>query len=443
MKKRTLIRIFCFLLALFFVAAGLGFKYYKRAKAFQDEITYTYSRSLEEVNSSLNKIEVALEKVRYVTTPNQISVLAADIYTEAKIAKQAFSQLPTSGPALQNLNKFFSQIGNYTTFLAQKVIDGGEISDTEKQNIEALSVMAQNITDNFEVMQIEINSLGYWNDYLTNSLETAVADETFITSLNVLEESITDYPTLLYDGPYADNIYSKTSYLIESSNPISEETALTIAANALGIEKNELKVDNYDNGKISAVNIVYGEGTASVSINGGYLISFRKYNTGENIVLSYSQAQTKAEKFVSEILSKTFSVNYYFADNGVCVFNFARTENGVIYYPDLIKVGVDLSNGDVVFFDARAYIMNYAHREIKMPDEERFKTAREIISNSLSIKSSALCVIPTDGGYEKLCFEFLCKNNSGKEFLVYINTETLKEEQIFTVFKTNGGTLVK
>lgn len=442
-KKRTLIRIFCFLLALFFIAAGLGFKYYKRAKVFQDEITYTYSRSLEEVNSSLNKIEVALEKVRYVTTPTQMSVLAADIYTEAKIAKQAFSQLPTSQPAFQNLNKFFSQIGNYTVFLAEKVIDGGEISDAEKQNIEALSIMTQNITDDFEVMQIEINSLGYWNDYLINSLETAVVDETFIGSLNVLEESITDYPTLLYDGPYADNIYSKTSYLAENSKPIGEETALTIAANAMGIDKSELKIDNYDNGKIPAINIVYGEGTASVSINGGYLISFRKYNTGENGVLSYRQAQTKAEKFVAEILSKTFSVNYYFADNGVCVFNFARTENGVIYYPDLIKVGVDLSNGDIVFFDARAYIMNYTHRETVKPSEEKFELAKEKISSSLSIRSSAICVIPTDGGYEKLCYEFLCKNSSGKEFLVYINAETLKEEQIFTVFKTNGGTLVK
>ena len=443
MKKRTLIRIFCFLLALFFVAVGLGYKYYKQAKVFQDEITYTYSRSLEEVNSSLNKIEVALEKVRYVTTPSQMSVLAADIYTEAKIAKQAFSQLPTSEPALQNLNKFFSQIGNYTTFLAQKVIDGGEISDAEKQNIETLSVMAQNITDDFEVMQIEINSLGYWNDYLTNSLETAVVDETFMGSLNVLEESIIDYPTLLYDGPYADNIYSKTSYLVENSKPIGEETALTIAANALGIDKSELKIDNYDNGKIAAVNIVYGEGMASVSINGGYLISFRKYNTGEETVLSYQQAQTKAEKFISEILSKTFSVNYYFADNGVCVFNFARTENGVIFYPDLVKVGVDMSSGDIVFFDARAYIMNYAHREIIMPSEEKLGQAKERLSSSLTVKSSALCVIPTDGGYEKLCYEFLCRNSDGKEFLVYINTETLKEEQIFTVFKTNGGTLVK
>lgn len=442
MKKRTLIRILSFLFALLIVVSVFAYKFYNRAKGFQNEITYTYSRSLEEMNSSLNKIELALEKVKYVTTPAQMTTIATDIYTEAKIAKQAFSGLPTPQPAFENINKFFSQIGNYTAFLAEKVIGGGEITDTEKQNIGKLSTMAQTITDNFEVLQIEINSSKYWNEYFEN-IGAAVSADAFVESLNSLEESVSDFPTLLYDGPFSDNIYSKNSYLVGNSQSVSEETAIAIAANAMKINKEELTVDNYDNGKIPAVNIVYGEGMATVSINGGFLVSFRKYNVGEQSVLSYRQAQTKAEKFVSEILSKTFSVNYYFADNGVCVFNFARTENGVIYYPDLIKVGVDMSNGDIVFFDARAYIMNYAPRDLIQPSEEDFLKAKEMVSELLTIKSTALCVIPTEGGYEKLCYEFLCKNRENKEFLIYINALTLAEEQIFTLFKTNGGTLVK
>ncbi len=443
MKKRTFIKILSYLLALLAVVAVFGFKYYKRAQVFESEITYTYSRSLEEVNSSLNKINVALQKLPLISSAGQITQLATNIYTEAKIAKQAFAQLPTEQTGYQNINKFLSQVGNYTVFLAEKVIDGGEINDSEKQNIEALSGMAEKISESFGIMQMNINNNGYWAETLGDNIETIVADDMFLNSLNVLEESIIDYPTLLYDGPYSDHISSGTSYLAQNSQPITEETAFNIAANALRIDKEEITVDNYDNGKIPAINFVYGEGAASVSTNGGYLISFRKYNVGEEINLTYRQAQIKAEKFVAEILSQTFSVNYYFFDNGTCVFNFARTEGGVIFYPDLIKVGVDMSNGDIVFFDARAYIMNYKERSLNLPPEERIGEAKALLDGSLSVSSTSLALIPTDGEYEKLCYEFLCKNNKGKEFLIYINTETLKEEQIFTVFKTNGGTLVK
>lgn len=443
MKKRTFIKILSYLLALLAVVAVFGFKYYKRAQVFESEITYTYSRSLEEVNSSLNKINVALQKLPLISSPGQITQLATNIYTEAKIAKQAFAQLPTEQTGYQNVNKFLSQVGNYTVFLAEKVIDGGEINDSEKQNIEALSGMAEKITEGFETMQMNINNNDYWPQTLGEDIKIIVTDDIFLNSLNILEETIIDYPTLLYDGPYSDHITDATSYLVQNSQPITEETALNIAANALRISKDEIAVDNYDNGKIPAVNFVYGEGAASVSTNGGYLISFRKYNVGESSNLTYRQAQVKAEKFVSEILSQTFSVNYYFYDNGTCVFNFARTENGVIFYPDLIKVGVDMSNGDIVFFDARAYIMNYTQRDLNLPPPERLDEAKVLLNSSLSISSTSLAVIPTDGKFEKLCYEFLCKNNRDKEFLIYINVETLKEEQIFTVFKTNGGTLVK
>ena len=36
-----------------------------------------------------------------------------------------------------------------------------------------------------------------------------------------------------------------------------------------------------------------------------------------------------------------------------------------------------------------------------------------------------------------------CKNAKGNELLIYINTKTLESEQIFTLLKTDGGTLVK
>ncbi len=443
MKKRTFIRIIAYLLALLITATVFCLKYYELSKTYQNEIRYTYSRSFEEMNASLNKINVALAKLPFVTSAGQISQIATDIYTEAKIAKQAFSQLPTGELAYANVNKFFSQVGNYTVFLAQKVVDGGQISEAEKENITVLSNLAKDMSSSFTEMQISIESIGYWSEMLNQSMDDTVGTDIFMQSLNVLDESIIDYPTLLYDGPYSDYISSGSSYLIENSEAIDEQTAKTIAANALDIPTQEISLDNYDNGKISAFNFVYGEGVVSVSINGGYLISFRKYNVGEEPTLTYQQAKKRAEKFISEVYNEdNFLPNYYFTDNGTCVVNFALIENGVICYTDLVKVGVDMSNGDIVFFDARGYITNHKEREINEPIHT-LEEAQALIDSTLIIKSTATALIPTSGGYEKLCYEFLCKSKDDREILVYINAETLAEEDIFLVFKTNGGTLTK
>ncbi len=65
------------------------------------------------------------------------------------------------------------------------------------------------------------------------------------------------------------------------------------------------------------------------------------------------------------------------------------------------------------------------------------------INSDLEVEKTSITLIPTDGGGEVRCYEFLCRSESGGEILVYINTSTLEEEQIYILLKTDGGTLVK
>lgn len=442
MKKRVFIRIISFMAALIAVVTVFSVKYYKRSKKFGNEIKYTYSRSLEEVYSSVNKISVALQKFRYATSANQSAQLATEIYTEAKIAKQAFSQLPTGEKTIENINKFFSQVGNYSIFLSQNFLKNGEITEAEEMNIISLSEIAENISTGFSNMQINLNRTDYWQKIIDDALENALSNNVVSDTLSEFDDFFTDYPSLLYDGPYSDHISSYGSYLIENSEFIDEAAAKSIAASALKISEDELFLDNYGSGKIPSFNFAYGEGTATVSINGGYLINFRKYNAGETFLIDYRQAKKYAEKFISEIFDETFIANYYFCDNGICVVNFAATENGIIYYPDIVKVGVDMSNGDIAFFDARGYISNFKPRELNLP-KLTSEEAEKSLPDSLTVISTAVALIPTDGESEILCYEFLCKTTDGKEILLYLNAENGEQEDIFLVLKTDGGTLLK
>ena len=58
----------------------------------------------------------------------------------------------------------------------------------------------------------------------------------------------------------------------------------------------------------------------------------------------------------------------------------------------------------------------------------------------LEIIDEGMAIIPTEWKTEILCYEFKGKAND-REFLVYINCETGKEEDILVILDTPGGTL--
>ena len=86
--------------------------------------------------------------------------------------------------------------------------------------------------------------------------------------------------------------------------------------------------------------------------------------------------------------------------------------------------------------------MNHKGRTLKVPLHTA-KEAEKIINPHLDVKNIRLAVIPSSGQKELYCYEFLCVGDQKEEILVYVNTETLAEEQIFILLKTDGGTLTK
>ena len=66
--------------------------------------------------------------------------------------------------------------------------------------------------------------------------------------------------------------------------------------------------------------------------------------------------------------------------------------------------------------------------------------AKKTLNKNLEIKSEGLAIIPTEYKTEILCWEFKGTVDD-TDFLVYINAETGKEEDILTIVNTPNGTL--
>ena len=130
---------------------------------------------------------------------------------------------------------------------------------------------------------------------------------------------------------------------------------------------------------------------------------------------------------------------YYLKQEGMLTINYAYEQDGVIMYPDLIKVKVALDDGRILGIETTGYLNNHTVRDIskiKISKDEAKKT----LNKELNIMSEGLAVIPTEWESEVLCYEFKGKIEN-QEFLVYINAENGKEEDILIITNTPNRTL--
>ena len=66
--------------------------------------------------------------------------------------------------------------------------------------------------------------------------------------------------------------------------------------------------------------------------------------------------------------------------------------------------------------------------------------AKKTLNKKLEVESEKLAIIPTEYQTEILCYEFKGKVNN-KNYIVYINAENGREEDILLVVDTGNGTL--
>ena len=119
--------------------------------------------------------------------------------------------------------------------------------------------------------------------------------------------------------------------------------------------------------------------------------------------------------------------------------NFAYEQNGVIIYPDLIKIKIALDNGQIMGMETSGYLNSHYVRNIENP-KITLEEAKKTLNKKLEVESEKLAIIPTEYQTEILCYEFKGKVND-KNYIVYINAENGREEDILLIVDTGNGTL--
>ena len=83
--------------------------------------------------------------------------------------------------------------------------------------------------------------------------------------------------------------------------------------------------------------------------------------------------------------------------------------------------------------------MNHTERELAAP-QLTMEDARGFVSRHLDVAGTKLALIPKDSMREVMCYEFKGAF-AGKNFLVYVNADNGREEEIFILVENEEGVL--
>lgn len=427
------------------ITAVMWYRCYQREKQLNTAVNNAYDRAFFELADYVSNIDVLLSKAQLAATPAQMASISNEIFMQAAEAKSCFGQLPTQNVNLENTAQFLSQVGDYTYVLSQSMINGTEISTEEYENLNSLNKYATALKDNLNTIEQKINSGEITVASASGSIFTkAYANNGLITDLENVEKSFEGYPSLIYDGPFSEHIENMQSYMLSSAQPVSQEEALEKAKAFLGergdglefeTEMNNTAIDCYVFGKTD--NDVYT--TISVTKKGGYILYFLENRTVSESNYDVAAATELALQFLSSRGFNDCVSSYYEVNNNTATINFAYSQDGTKCYSDLIKVRVALDNGDITGIECKGYLMNHRERDLSnvlISQEE----AREMISTHLDVTAVSMAVIPKDSLQEVLCYEFK-GTYLDRNFIVYVNAENGREENILMLIESDTGIL--
>ncbi len=444
LKRKHFIRAISFLSVACIILTVSTVVYADRARKYEFATQIVYEKALSELCESLDNITVSLQKGTYCSTGKMLSDIGNDLSRQATSAKVSLGQLTGKNIDSDEIYKFLSQIGAFTISVAEK--EGKlTLSKKQKEGLDALLKYSESLSKSLD----EIRQGSFRGDIVqsknqsTLSLDKTEMPKTFDSSMSDAGQSLADYPTLIYDGPFADSVINKEGgKMLKSLGEITKQEAKKIAADYIGTTVEGLRENGDVNGDIELYCFSKGDVAAAVTKKGGklcYMVNPRDVS-GETI--SSKECIKRAKKFLQDAGYKNMKDSYYSVYDGVCTVNFAYTENGIIHYSDLIKVSVALDNGEVLSVDARGYLMNHTKRDIYEKKLTKAQ-AQSILSDGLTVLSAESAVIPTDTGKEAYCYEFHCRDKKGQQVLIYIDKVTGEEKDILILLYADGGVLTR
>lgn len=432
--KKTALFLLC--VALLAGAAAWGYAAQQDADESQQMLQALAQQRWAEAQEHLSAITVKLSKLPAAASlPTQVELLAG-VSRQADGAVISLSALPLSHEALGDTIKFLNQLSEYALGLSLYAASGERLDEMTLAKISELQrqcalLSGQLATADAGGLTLLSQSVFY---------EPTQADERPLEAVADADHGM-DYPSMIYDGAFSDARHGGTPKAL-GKGQITQEQAIASAVAFIGEERVQEAEAGVSAGGVipcHGVTLRLRDGTvlsADVSVQGGQMLWIMPEHASFSAGLTLEECTQSAQIFLQSRGYGPMQSTHYQVYDGMAVINFVSVQDGVLLYPDLVKVQIRMDTGELVGLEANNYLMNHTKRASLTPVLTQ-KQAQAKVSPQLTITRASLCLIP-ERGSERLCWEFAggWKEN---EYRVYIDAMTGEEAEVLMLIRSPQG----
>lgn len=423
---------------------GWGYSQFQMRRQWEISAENQYQRSYEELTAHVNNMETAMSKALVASSyPQSISLLTS-IWREANSSQENLGQLPLTSLELNRTKTHLAKVSTFSYNAAQnRLLKGGRATETEWKNLSGLRDQTRvvskhllNLRQQFftnRTRWLEVDRLGTLGAAgAAASLNSNQVTKAFL----MLEDGLRRVPDVQFQGNNLDFVPKPTGL---SGNNITARDAVEVARKFLGAENKtvNLQYERLIKGGFPSY-MIRATGSRntdqdrrlSVSVKGGHVAWMLGNRTVAKSSLSLTQAEDRAKAFLNR--------NGYTNMRGVgrehfsniATISFVPDRNGVLYYPELVKVQVAQDNGEILGFDSTAYLTFHDSRETQ-PGSAKITEAqiRKTINPHLRTERVQLAQVLDEMYNKVLCYEV--QGTQGPDrYLIYYNAASGKEEKI-------------
>jgi germination protein YpeB len=385
----------------------------------------------------MENVDNDLDRARVSASPVQQGRILTDLLVQARLAELDLEKMPIAAEADQNLTRFINRLGFESERMLAKLRRGETLSADDQAVLQKLyevshqvrmqlDEFAAKMTDD-DIMQYIKNGEGGMASVL-EGLENLTLDENRAalegkepkTKGAGMERSADEEqgsPRL--DPKSAEELCSKyfSDYKITEFQCVGETMTRGYAA---------YNVQGYDD-----------KGTmlfAEVDYKNGDLIRFDYYEPCEGETFDMDNTKRIAEEFLAKLGYEDMTA-VRVRENGTDIdFSYVYSQDGVVYYPDTVRIKVCRARGVVTGLDASKYLKNHKRRE-EPETKITLAQAQEKLRSGVEVEASKLAVVQTARG-ERAAYEFLC-SYMGERYFIY--TDAVNGDEISIVNVKNIG----
>lgn len=405
-----------------------------RAAVAERALTEAFAAALYGSSENAQSLALLLEKAAVSSDPRQIVTLLAQASQTADTLAQSIVFLPLSHEAMASTVAFLHQVSDDALAIAGSTAAGSLPDAQAVSTLTQHRALCMQLASHLALAQQEAASAGIMSPSMNAFYEQPSAGERPLEAVQDGSGAI-DYPVQAAAAASPRGLTGPS---------VTAQQALEIARTFVGEDRfvSAAPAPN-TSGAIPAFGVtVMTDGlqlNLEVTVTGGKILWMMPETASFAQLMSVEACTAASDRFLRERGfgdMKLIATQVY---DGLCVATYAAVQDGVVLYPDMIRVQTRMDEGDVVGFEAHQYWMNHASRELPSPTVSEGE-ARQGLSQAVSVAGEGeLCLISWRQS-ERLCWSFHVSRD-GTSYMIFIDAFTGRELEVVRIIRQPDGTL--